>query len=119
MSKYVDGYVLPVRSDKLEEYRRIAQEGAKVWREHGALEYYEWVADDVQPGKLTSFPQSVDLQPGETVIFAYIVFRSREHRDQVNALAMSDPRLANMDPATMPFDGKRMIFGGFTLLVGG
>jgi uncharacterized protein YbaA (DUF1428 family) len=119
MSRYVDGYVLPVPLDKLEDYRRLAQDAAKVWRDHGALEYYEYVADDVNPGKVTSFPQSVNLQPGEIVIFAYIVFRSREHRDQVNAAAMADPRLANYDPKTMPFDSQRMFFGGFKLLVEG
>lgn len=117
MPRYVDSYVVPVRTEKLEEYRQLAQNAAKVWREYGALEYCEWVADDVKPGKLTSFPQSVDLQPGETVVFAYITFQSREHRDQVNELAMKDPRMANYDPKAMPFDGKRMIFGGFKPLV--
>ena len=119
MSRYVDGYVVPVPLDKLEEYRRLAQDSAKVWREHGALEYCEWVADDVKPGKVTSFPQSVNLQPGETVVFSFITFRSREHRDQVNELAMKDPRFANMDPKAMPFDSQRMFFGGFTLLAEG
>lgn len=119
MSRYVDGYVLPVPLEKLEDYRRLAQDAAKVWRDHGALEYYEFVAEDVKPGKVTSFPQSVNLEPGETVIFAYITFRSREHRDQVNEAAMKDPRLANYDPKTMPFDSHRMIFGGFKLLVEG
>ena len=119
MSKYVDGYVIPVPTEKLEAYRQLAETAAKVWREHGALEYCEFVADDVKPGKLTSFPQSVDLRPDETVIFAFITFRSREQRDQINELAMKDPRLANYDPQSMPFDSKRMIFGGFKLLVEG
>lgn len=119
MSKYVDGYVIPVPLEKLEDYRRLSQDAAKVWRDHGALEYYEWVADDVKPGKVTSFPQSVNLQPGETVIFAYIMYRSREHRDQVNELVMKDPRMANMGPNSCPFDTQRMVFGGFNLLVEG
>lgn len=119
MSRYVDGYVLPVPLEKLEEYRRMAQLGAKVWREHGALEYHECVADDVKPGKVTSFPQSVNLQEGETVIFAYIVFESREHRDKVNELAMNDPRMNSYDPKSMPFDPQRMFFGGFKSFVDG
>lgn len=118
MSKYVDGYVLPVPLEKLEEYQRLAQVAAKVWRDHGALEYFEFVAEDVKPGKVTSFPQSVNLQPGETVIFAYITYRSREHRDQVNEAVMKDPRLV-CDPNAMVFDAQRMIFGGFKQIVEG
>jgi uncharacterized protein YbaA (DUF1428 family) len=115
---YVDGYVLPVPKKNLEAYRRMAQKSGKVWRDHGALEYIECVADDVKPGKHTSFPQSVKLKPAETVVFAYIVFKSRAHRDRVNAKVMKDPRLANMmDPKAMPFDGKRMFWGGFKVLV--
>jgi uncharacterized protein YbaA (DUF1428 family) len=115
---YVDGYVLPVPKKNLEAYRRMAQKAGKVWRDHGALEYIECVADDVKPGKHTSFPQSVKLKPAETVVFAYIVFKSRAHRDRVNAKVMKDPRLANMmDPKAMPFDGKRMFWGGFKVLV--
>jgi uncharacterized protein YbaA (DUF1428 family) len=115
---YVDGYVLPVPKKKLEAYRRMAQKSGKVWRDHGALEYIEGVADDVKPGKHTSFPQSVKLKPAEPVVFAYIVFKSRAHRDRVNAKAMKDPRLANMmDAKAMPFDGKRMFWGGFKVLV--
>lgn len=115
---YVDGFVLPVPKKKLEAYRRMAQKAGKVWREHGALEYIECVADDVKTGKHTSFPQSVKLKPTETVIFAYIVFKSRTHRDRVNAKVMKDPRLANMmDPKAMPFDGKRMFWGGLKTLV--
>ena len=117
---YVDGFVLPVPKKNLQTYRRIAQKAGKVWRDHGALEYMECVADDVKPGKLTSFPQSVKLKPGETVVFAYIVYKSRAHRDRVNAKVMKDPRLANMmDPKAMPFDGKRMFWGGFKTLVEG
>ncbi len=118
--RYVDGYVLPVPKKNLAAYRRMAQKAGKVWRDHGALEYMECVADDVKPGKHTSFPQSVKLKPGETVVFAYIVFTSRAHRDRVNAKVMKDPRLANMmDPKAMPFDGKRMFWGGFKVLVEG
>ena len=115
---YVDGFVVPVPKKKLDAYRRMARLAGKVWREHGALEYIECVADDVKPGKHTSFPQSVKLKAGETVIFAYIVYKSRAHRDRVNAKVMKDPRLASMmDPKAMPFDGKRMFWGGFKLLV--
>jgi uncharacterized protein YbaA (DUF1428 family) len=115
---YVDGYVLPVPKKNVAAYRRMAQKAGKVWRDHGALEYIECVADDVKPGKHTSFPQSVKLKSGETVVFAYIVYKSRAHRDRVNAKAMKDPRLKNMmDPKAMPFDGKRMFWGGFKVLV--
>jgi uncharacterized protein YbaA (DUF1428 family) len=116
--RYVDGYVLPVPKKNVAAYRRMAQKAGKVWRDHGALEYIECVADDVKSGKHTSFPQSVKLKPGETVVFAYIVFKSRAHRDRVNAKVMKDPRLANMmDPKALPFDGKRMFWGGFKTLV--
>ena len=114
---YVDGFVVPVPKSKLEAYRELATLAAGIWREYGALEYREWVADDVKPGKVTSFPQAVDLQPDETVVFAWIVYESREHRDAVNAKVINDPRMANMDPATLPFSGSRLIFGGFELLV--
>jgi uncharacterized protein YbaA (DUF1428 family) len=117
MGKYVDGFVVPVPKAKLEAYRRMAEEAGKVWREYGALEYTECVADDVKPGKLTSFPQSVKLEPDETVVFAWIVYESREHRDRVNEQVMKDPRMADMDPKSMPFDGQRMFWGGFKKLV--
>lgn len=116
--RYVDGFVLPVPKKNLQAYRRMAREAGKVWREHGALEFIECVADDVKPGKWTSFPQSVKLKAGETVVFSYIVYKSRAHRDRVNAKVMKDPRLASMmDPKAMPFDGKRMFWGGFKVLV--
>ena len=116
--KYVDGFVLPVPKKKVAAYKRMAQTAGKVWREHGALDYIECIADDVKPGKLTSFPQSVKLKSGETVVFAYIVYKSRAHRDRVNAKVMKDPRLTKMmDPKAMPFDAKRMIYGGFKTLV--
>jgi len=116
--RYVDGYVLPVPKKNLPAYRRMAQKAGKVWRDYGALEYIECVADDVKAGKHTSFPQSVKLKPEETVVFAYVVYKSRAHRDRVNTKVMKDPRLANMmDPKAMPFDAKRMFWGGFKVLV--
>jgi len=118
--RYVDGYVVPVPKRKVEAYRRMAQKAGKVWREHGALEVVESVADDVKPGKWTSFPRAVKLKPGETVVFSYIVYKSRAHRDRVNAKVMKDPRITGMgDMKDMPFDAKRMIYGGFKVLVDG
>lgn len=118
MANYIDGFIVPVPKKNLQSYRRLAQKAGKIWREYGALDYRECVADDVKVGKLTSFPRSVKLKPSETVIFAWITYKSRAHRDRVNAKVMKDPRLApTMDPKTMPFDGKRMIYGGFTTLV--
>jgi uncharacterized protein YbaA (DUF1428 family) len=115
---YVDGYVLPVPKKNIQAYKRMAQKAAKVWMDHGALDYKECVADDVKPGKVTSFPQSVKLKAGETVVFAYVVFKSRAHRDKVNKKVMSDPRLNEMcDPENMQFDGMRMFWGGFKALV--
>jgi uncharacterized protein YbaA (DUF1428 family) len=109
---------LPVPKAKLAAYRKMANLAGKIWREHGALDYREWVADDVKPGKTTSFPQSVKLKAGETVVFAYIVYRNKRDRDRINKLVMSDTRLADMmDPKKMPFDGKRMFWGGFKKLV--
>lgn len=118
MAHYVDGFVVPVPTKSLDAYRRLARKAGKVWREHGALEYFECVADDVKPGKTTSFPQSVKLKEGETVVFSWIVYKSRKHRDKVNAKVMQDPRIMDqMDPKTMPFDAKRMFWGGFKTLV--
>jgi uncharacterized protein YbaA (DUF1428 family) len=114
--QYVDGFVVPVPKNKVEDYRRVAANAGNVWKEHGALAFVECLADDVKPGKLTSFPQAVNLEPDETVVFSYIVYPSREERDRINALVMKDPRL-DMDPANMPFDAKRMIWGGFNVLV--
>ena len=116
--EYVDGFVVPLPKKNVAAYRAIAQKAGKIWREHGALAYRECIADDVKVGKLTSFPRSVKRKPGETVAFSWIVFKSRKHRDAVNAKVMTDPRLASMmDPKAMPFDAKRMIYGGFTTLV--
>jgi uncharacterized protein YbaA (DUF1428 family) len=119
MAVYVDGYVVPVPLARLDEYRRIARKCAKVWIEYGALEVHECVAEDVKPGKWTSFPQAVKLKEGETVVFSYIVFKSRKARDSINAKVMADPRLAAMmsNPQDMPLDGKRMFWGGFKSLV--
>ena len=118
MAEYVDGFIVPVPKRKLQAYRRLARRAGKVWREHGALQYWECLADDVKPGKVTSFPQSVKLKPGETVVFSWIVYKSRAHRDRVIAKVMKDPRLADMmDPKSMPFDAKRMIYGGFTTFI--
>ncbi len=118
MARYVDGFVLPLPKKNVEAYRRMARKAGKVWREHGALEYIECIADDVKPGKLTSFPQSVKLKAGEVVVFSWIVYKSRKQRDSVNAKVMKDPRLAAMmNPRAMPFDGKRMVWGGFKTLV--
>jgi uncharacterized protein YbaA (DUF1428 family) len=117
MARYVDGFVVPVPKKKVAAYRRLARKAGKIWREHGALEYVECVADDVKPGKRTSFPRSVKLAPGETVVFAWITYRSRRDRDRINAKVMADPRLGGMDPAAVPFDARRMFFGGFQAIV--
>ena len=115
---YVDGFIVPVPRKKLDAYRSMARKAGKIWREHGALEFRECAADDVKPGKLTSFPQSVKLKPGEIVVLSWIVFKSRADRDRVNKKVMKDKRLANMmDPKAMPFDAKRMIYGGFKVMV--
>ena len=116
---YVDGFVVPVPKKNLPAYRSLAKKAGKVWRDHGAIEFREFVAEDVKVGKRTSFPRSVKLKPGETVIFSWIVYKSRSHRDRVNAKVMKDPRLAKMmNPKAMPFDGKRMIYGGFEFMIG-
>jgi uncharacterized protein YbaA (DUF1428 family) len=115
---YVDGFVVPVPKKNLKAYLGIAKKAGKVWRDHGALEYREAAADDVKPGKWTSFPQSVKLKKNETVVFSWIVYKSRAHRDRVLKAVMADKRLADMmDPKKMPFDGKRMIYGGFKIMV--
>jgi uncharacterized protein YbaA (DUF1428 family) len=118
MAHYVDGFVLPVPKKNLVAYRRMARLASKVWIEHGALEYFEAVADDVKPGKSTSFPQSVKLKPGETVVFAWILYKNRRDRDRINKKVMADPRLKSMmDPKSHPFDAKRMFWGGFKTIV--
>ena len=118
MANYVDGFVVPVPRKNLDAYRKMSRKAGRIWREHGALEYIECVADDVKPGKTTSFPQAVKLKAGEVVVFAWIVYKSRAQRDKVNKKVMKDPRLADtMDPKSMPFDGKRMVWGGFKPIV--
>ncbi|MGE0339726.1 MAG: DUF1428 domain-containing protein [Xanthobacteraceae bacterium] len=115
--EYVDGFLIAVPKKKMAAYKKMARLGAKVWREHGALDYRECVADDVSWGKRTSFPRAVKQKPGETVIFSYIIYKSRAHRDAVNKKAMKDKRFAGMNMKDMPFDTKRMIFGGFKTIV--
>jgi len=118
MANYIDGFVIPIPKRNVAAYRKMARAAGKVWRDHGALDYVESMADDVKPGKVTSFPQAVKLKKNETVWFSYIVYKSRRHRDQVNAKVMKDPRLAKyMDPKKMPFDGMRMFWGGFKVIV--
>ena len=118
MAHYVDGFVLPLPKRNLAAYRRMSRKCGKVWIEHGALQYWETIEDDVKPGTHTSFPQAVKLAADEVVVFSWIVYTSRKARDRVNAKVMNDPRLAPMmDPKTMPFDGKRMFWGGFKGLV--
>jgi uncharacterized protein YbaA (DUF1428 family) len=116
---YVDGFIVPLPKKKVKEYTRIAKVASKVWKDHGALEYIEAIADDVKPGKWTSFPQSVKLKKDEVVVFSYIVYKSRAARDKCMKKVMADERLAKMmqDPSQMPFDGKRMIWGGFKTIV--
>ncbi len=118
MSVYVDGFVVPVPKERLADYRRMARKFGKLWIACGALEVHECVADDVKPGKLTSFPQAVQLKPDEVVVFSWIVFKSRRHRDAVNQKVMADPLMERMDPKSVPFDGQRMFWGGFKEIVG-
>ena len=111
---YVDGYVLPVPSKNLDAYKKMARKAGKIWMEYGALQYAECVGDDVKPGKVTSFPQAVKLKDDEVVVFSWIVYKNRRDRDRINKLVMADPRLASMaDPKNLPFDGRRMFWGGF------
>ena len=114
---YVDGYVLPIPKNKVSAYRRIARKAGKIWREHGALEYRECVGEDLNIKKVVPFPRSAKAKPGETVVFAWIVYKSRAHRDRVNAKVMKDPRLMSMDMKSMPVDMRRMVYGGFKVIV--
>ena len=115
---YVDGFVVPVPRNNLDAYKKMSLACGAIWKEHGALEFRECVGDDVKPGKLTSFPQSVLLEEGEVVIFSWIIYPSRARRDEVNDKVMKDPRMKEfMDPKNAPFDGKRMFFGGFEMIV--
>ena len=113
---YVDGFLLPIPKKNLAQYRAMAKKAAKIWMEHGALSYVEAIADDVKSGKWTSFPQAVKLKAGEVVVFAYATYKNRKDRDRVMKAVMSDPRLA-ASMKDMPFDGKRMMWGGFKAFV--
>jgi uncharacterized protein YbaA (DUF1428 family) len=117
MARYVDGYVLPVPKRKLAEYKRIAQKAGRIWREHGALEYRESVGEDLKVKWGATFLRQFKAKPSETIVFSWIVYKSRADRDRINARVMKDPRLADMKPESMPFDLKRMTFGGFTTIV--
>ena len=113
---YVDGFVLAVPRDNVEAYKKVAENAAAIWKEHGALDYVEAMGDDVPEGKLTSFPMAVKAEEGEVVFFSWITYASREERDRINAIVMKDPRM-KMDPKDNPFDMKRMIYGGFKTVV--
>jgi uncharacterized protein YbaA (DUF1428 family) len=113
---YVDGFVVPVPKKNVKAYQRMSRKAGKVWMDYGALKYVECVADDVKKGKTTSFPQSVKLKPNESVVFSWITYKSRAERDRINKNVMKDPRITGMGK-DMPFDGKRMIFGGFKTIV--
>ena len=118
MATYVDGYLLPVPKKNLADYRKMAKVGATVWKDHGALHYFECVGEDLTPPWGLPFPKAMKLKAGETVIFSFIVYKSRKHRDSVLAKVMKDKRLAPMmDPKALPFDGKRMMWGGFRVVV--
>ncbi len=118
--KYVDGYLLPIPTKNLKAYTAMAKVGAKVWKDHGALQYCESVGEDLKPPFGIPFPKLMKTKKGETVVFAFVVYKSRKHRDTVNAKVMKDPRLAKfMDPKNMPFDCTRMVYGGFSAIVGG
>lgn len=117
MANYVDGFIVPVPKKKVKEYLKMAQTAAKVWKKHGALEYYEAIADDVKKGKVTSFPRSVKRKASETVFFSWIIYKSRSDRDRILKKVMKDPAFKDMDMDNMPFDGMRMIYGGFKIAV--
>jgi uncharacterized protein YbaA (DUF1428 family) len=116
-ARYVDGFVLPVPKGKINAYLRLARMCGKIWLEHGALEYRESLGDDLRVKMGIPFPQMVKIKPKETVIFSWITYKSKAHRDSVNSKVMKDPRMENMDPKSMPFDPKRMVYGGFKILV--
>ena len=118
-ARYVDGFVLAVPKRNIDAYRRMASMGAKIWREHGALEFRECIGDDMAVEMGMPFPRMMKIKPNETVVFSWITFKSRAHRDSVNTKVMKDPRLGDMDSKSMPFDMKRMAYGGFKILVDG
>jgi uncharacterized protein YbaA (DUF1428 family) len=118
MAHYVDGYVVPVPKKKIKQYQRIAQKAGKIWREHGALDYRECAADDLNVEYCMPFTRGIKSKPGETIVFSFVIFKSRAHRDKVNAKVMKDPRISEMcEPKDMPFDCKRMLYGGFKTIV--
>ncbi|HEX2854725.1 MAG TPA: DUF1428 domain-containing protein [Opitutaceae bacterium] len=119
MAHYVDGFVLPLPKRSISVYRKMAKSAAKVWMDHGALDYKECVGDDLNTKMALTFPKGIKSKPGETIVFAYIVFKSRAHRDRVNAKVMKDPRMNCFDPKDMPFDCQRMLYGGFKTIVEG
>jgi uncharacterized protein YbaA (DUF1428 family) len=115
---YVDGFIVPVPKKNVGEYRKQARKAGKIWKQYGALEYVECIADDVKKGKWTSFPRGVKLKPNEVVVFSWVVYKSRKHRDAVNGKVMKDPRIMKMmDPGVLSFDAKRMIYGGFKTMI--
>ena len=116
MARYVDGFLLAVPKRKIQAYRQMSKKAGKVWKDYGALQYVESVGNDLKVKLGVPFPRLIKLKPGETVVFSWIVYKSRAHRDRVNARVMKDPRMASMDP-TMPFDMKRMFYGGFEVLI--
>lgn len=118
MPNYVDGFVLPIPTKNLDVYRRIARKAGKIWKEHGALEYRECAGDDLNVKMGLPFPKGIKVKPGETVVFSWIVFKSRKDRDRVNAKVMNDPRISEMcGPDKAPFDCSRMLYGGFKVMV--
>lgn len=117
MARYVDGFVVPVPKKRLDEYKKLAKKAGKIWLEHGALQYLEGVGDGLEKGKVTSFPRSVKLKKDEVVVFAYAVYKSRKHRDQVMTKVMADERLMPEDMDDLPFDAMRMFWGGFKPIV--
>jgi uncharacterized protein YbaA (DUF1428 family) len=114
---YVDGFVVPVPKARLEEYREFSKKASALWKKRGALSYVEAVADDVKAGEVTDFQRSVKLHEDEVVVFSWITYKSREDRDRINKEVMDDPSMKDMDPSKMPFDGKRMVMGGFKTIV--
>jgi uncharacterized protein YbaA (DUF1428 family) len=117
MAKYVDGFIVAVPKKNMDAYRKLSRKAGKIWMEYGALEYIDCVANDVKPGKTTSFPQAVKLKADEVVVFSWIAYKSRGARDRINKKVMADPRIKGMDPKSMPFDARRMIYGGFKTIV--
>ena len=120
MPGYVDGFVIPIPEDRLDEYRRMAKKAAKVWREHGALDYKECVGDDMEVPMGLPFPKGIKARDGEVIVFSWILYKSRAQRDKVNKAVMADPRIAEAcQSGEMPFDSKRMLYGGFKVIVEG